>query len=164
MLWNYLQQITFHLHSSITKYIVKTFVIFAAHLHLPSHLPGHTIILSFGTFLSDWIARFWKYCLIHSRLRTMCYFLSYFYCVISALCNKTNTSMSKVRHPNVEVKGPKWKRGLCVCVYVCVYVCVCVMEQQRQHAFIAKRKRPSVLKSSTPFNDQLPSTSFGKSA
>lgn len=34
MLWNYLQQITFHLHSSITKYIVKTFVIFAAHLHV----------------------------------------------------------------------------------------------------------------------------------
>lgn len=34
MLWNYLQQITFRLHSSITKYIVKTFVIFAVHLNV----------------------------------------------------------------------------------------------------------------------------------
>lgn len=138
MLWNYLQQITFHLHSSITKYIVKTFVIFVAHQQVPGLCPVTQSFFSFGTFLSDWIARFWKYCLIHSRLRTVCFFFfPFFFPVWYQLCATRQIQVWAKLGTLMEVKGPTWKRGLCyeATKTVCLY---------------AKQKRPFVLKGSMP--------------
>lgn len=52
-------------------------------------LPAHrcsAFRLQFGTFLPDWIARFWKYCLIHSRLRTVCLSAFLFFFSLSLFC------------------------------------------------------------------------------
>lgn len=137
MLWNYLQQITFHLHSSITKYIVKTFVIFVAHLQVLGLCPVTQSFFSFGTFLSDWIARFWKYCLIHSRLRTVFFFLSFFFLVWYQLCATRQIQVWAKLGTLMGIKGPTWKRGVCygATKTVCLY---------------AKQKRPSLLKGSMP--------------
>lgn len=84
-------------------------------------------VLQFGTFLSDWIARLWKYCLIHSRLRTVC--LSAFLFFLLSLSLSYDISFvqqdkwAKVRHLDgnygcgdeleVCVNGPAKTRCLC---------------------------------------------------
>lgn len=144
MLWNYLQQIKFHLHSSISKYIVKTFVIFAPLPLCTERGPGHThsYTIIFGTFLSDWIARFWKYCLIHSRLRTVCVCFPF---PVFPVSDISIVQQDKHMYEQImKVKGRQiWKR------------CVLYMEQQRL-SFRPNRKRLFVLKASVPLRTNCP--------
>lgn len=149
MLWNYLQQITFHLHSSSTKYIVKTFVIFAAHLEMTRPLPGPATNPILAPFLSGWIARFWKYCLIHSRLRTMCVFFPSLSPRLIALCNETSTSKSKVRHPNESHRSDVKQR--------------CVLWSRKDSTPLCQTETAICIKGQPTFNnDQLPSTPRGE--
>lgn len=144
MLWNYLQQITFHLHSSITKYIVKTFVIFLPPTYYK--LGVRPVTQSFSV-----LAPFSLGCKVLKILPhtfktkdSVCFFPFLFFFF---LCNINFVQRDKCGYEQklgalMEVKGPMWTRGVCVCV--------CHRATKASMPFCQIEKRPSVLKGSVP--------------
>lgn len=109
-------------------------MIFVARLHVPGLRPAAQSFFSFGTFLLNGIARFCKYCLIHSRLRTVLFFFSCFFFFLLLSCG-----IGFVQHVRVWARSGALELEL----RARDEREVCVTGRQRQFAPDAKEKRLS---------------------
>lgn len=147
MLWNYLQQLTFHLHSSITKYIVKTFVIFAALLHVLGLCPVTQTFSVLAPFSQTELLGL--KILPHTfKTKDSVYFSFLFLCVWYQFCATRQIQIWAKLGALMEFNMKER----------------CVLWSNKDSIPLCQTEKAICIKGQHAFKNQLPSTPFGKSA